>query len=108
MKNRAVKGTGGEKTKGFFFSFTNQWNQLRPGFNWRTFTLLQIEVEEESFTGRVSASFALLGLVAEIQYVYDDTFNREMQEIMDGVESGEIETRPISELWKELDLEKRG
>lgn len=50
-----------------------QWSQLLPwvGFNWRTFTLIQIEGEIDHAEGAAILRLGLLGLTLHIRFCYD-------------------------------------
>lgn len=84
MKIRRLGGTvPGKKTTGWFIDFYNQWPALLNPFeksNWYDFTLINIGGEFAPYTGRWELELALLGFKWVIQYVYDDTFNLEMDE----------------------------
>jgi hypothetical protein len=81
------------KTKGWFFSFWEQWSAIfSRRCNWYDFTLIKIQGEYAPYSGRYELELGFLGFHVCIQYVYDDTFNKEMQQLADDIESGKTET----------------
>lgn len=87
MKPQRVAGTGtGERRTGFFFSWHEEWSQLRGGCNWYTITPIHVELEWEKYTDRVEAAFTLLGIGVKISYVYSDRFAREMDAAMQDIQ----------------------
>ena len=67
----------------FFANLIWQWNQLRPGFNWRTFHLVMFEVEDDRILGAVEATIVLLGVGFRVRWTYTRT--EKMQDILDQV-----------------------
>lgn len=82
-----IRGTGNEKTSGFFFDFYEQWSDLFKRQNWNDFTVIKIEGERALYSGRWELVLALLGLQVTIQYVFDDKFNREVTSFRDRIEA---------------------
>lgn len=55
-------------TENFFAETIFEWRQLRGGFNWYTFTLINIYFEKDDFTGGYECEFILLGLGLRFRY----------------------------------------
>ena len=68
----------GEYT-GFFVHGIEQWSQMRPGYNWRTFHPILIEFEDDRILGGVEFTFVLLGLGFRARWNYKVT--EDVQEI---------------------------
>jgi len=102
LENKPLKGSGTEKTTGWFFSFYQQWSGLFGRMNWYDFTLIKIQGEVSPFTGRFDLDLALLGFSINIQYVYDDSFNKKMQQEVADIESGKTKTVPLDEALRRI------
>jgi hypothetical protein len=75
--------------RGVFLEWIEQWSQLRPGYNWRTFQIIQIEVEDDRSMGGAEATVVLLGLGFRIRVNYAKTpmvdhIEEQVQRIKDG------------------------
>lgn len=66
----------------------NQWEQLFGGFNWYTFTAIQLEFENDAMTHGYEFIFIVLGLGFRIRYNTDealeqfDEWEKEAKEIL--------------------------
>lgn len=107
MRIQPVEGTGVERTKGWFVGWHQQWTSLIGRYNWHDFTFVHLEAEWERFTGRFETTVALLGFWLTITYVYDDSFNREMQRRADDITSGRVKAVPFDEAMQTLSDETR-
>ncbi len=54
----------------------NQWKQLRGGFNWYTFTPIQVEFEKENMAYGYEFIFILIGLGFRVRYNTDKSFEQ--------------------------------
>lgn len=90
------------KTKGFFIQGVEQWSQLTKRCNWYTFEPIKVSFEKANYSGRYELEVIILGLGFNLQYVYDDSFNKKMQERIRRVESGEEKTYTVDEVFEEL------
>jgi hypothetical protein len=70
-----------------FAEFIWEWGQLRSGFNWRTFHLVMIEVEDDRMCGAVEVTVVALGVGVRARWTYDSTFTRRMAEEVEAVEA---------------------
>ncbi len=59
-----------EKYTGWYFDWTEDWSQLRPGFNWRTFRLVDIEFEDDRMMGALEATFVVFGIGGSVRWNY--------------------------------------
>ncbi len=65
----------------------NQWLQLKGGYNWYTFTLIQIEFEKENMAYGYEFIFIVLGLGFRVRYNTDkaleqfDEWTRDAEEL---------------------------
>lgn len=57
--------------KNIYLTIHNEWNQLGKKFNWYTATLINIEFENEPYTGGLEMRFILFGLGFTLRYNYD-------------------------------------
>lgn len=86
MKAAPVHGTGAEAGKKLFVDMYEQWSSLFRGrSNWYDVTLVHVGGEYAPYTGRCEFTLALLGLSVTVTYVYDTTFNDEMQSISEQI-----------------------
>jgi hypothetical protein len=92
-----------EDVKGFFAHFINEWPQIAPGYNWRTFHPLMIELEHDEWLGGVEASVIVLGIGVRFRWTY--TVSATMAKIIretEDIKSGKAKTRPWSEFRDEM------
>lgn len=78
---RRVPGTGmDDKQQRWFCDLYNQWGAfLSPGTqNWIDFTFVKITVEYSPYKGSCEIEAWLLGVGLCVTYLYDRTFNDEM------------------------------
>lgn len=54
--------------KRFLFSFINEWVQLFGKWNWKTFTLIMVSFEDDTFTRGYEICVILLGFGFRIRY----------------------------------------
>jgi hypothetical protein len=64
------------ETKHWLVEGTNQWKQLRGGFNWYTFTPIQIEFEKENMAYGYEFIFILLGFGFRVRYNTDKSLEQ--------------------------------
>lgn len=85
MSIHSVKGTSdAEKSKRFFVDFYEQWSAFfQPGrMNWIDFTIIRIQGEYARYSGRIEFEVRLLGLGLTFTYIFDTSFNDEMERRM--------------------------
>ena len=92
-----IHAIGGTKPKDnrnqrLFCSFWQQWSSLFGRCNWYDFDLLHIGGEFAPYTGRWELRFQLLGFGMEVQYVYDQSFNENMKDVVGSIRT-ELEGR---------------
>lgn len=79
--------------------FYNEWVQLFGKFNWRTFNLINIEVEREDMLGLWNFDFCLLGFGVHFSITYNPEPLRkiedECKEIKSNPEKNLVEMLPI-------------
>lgn len=93
----------------WIFQPINEWVQLLHTFNWYTFTLINIEYEDDVFTGGYEFTFILLGLGLRIRYNTDEAFEKfeewtkEPEPLTKQEEFIEyLEAHPEERLWQAL------
>lgn len=96
-----VRGTGEDRTTGFFFEAWHNWDSFLPGMNWRDFCFVHLGGEFNAYTGRVEFEVCLLGLWAKLTYVWNDAFNCEMREMMAAVRERDAD---LPDLPRDLDM----
>lgn len=85
-----------ESYTGFFIEGIEQWSQMLPGYNWRTFHVIMVEVEDDRMMGGVECTFIVLGLGFRARWNYRRTEQVEdLLERMDDIKSGRVETVPL-------------
>jgi len=67
----------------WFIEWIEEWCQLGPDYNWRTFHLIQIEIEDDRLMGGIEATIIVIGLGFRLRVNYMVT--EHAQEIMDSV-----------------------
>lgn len=77
-------------TSRWFASFINEWAQLGPDFNWRTWHPFMWEIEDDRMLGAVETSLIIFGLGVRIRYTYTETetmagIKRSMDEIKENL-----------------------
>lgn len=90
MRHKPIAGTvPDEKPKRFYFDWSEQWSGLNPfqRFNWRDFTLIKVQGELCSHTGRWELEVGLLGFNCCITYIYDHSFNQDMMSLKERITS---------------------
>lgn len=60
------------------------WSQIRSGYNWRTFRLIMVEVEDDRMFGAVEATVVLLGFGLRVRWTH--TLTDKMEDLLDGME----------------------
>ena len=73
-----VHGTGGGKTRGWFFDAGQQWTDFFTRCNWYDFTVIQIEGEYTPEITRCELSLGLFGFWCHITYAWDDAWLRDV------------------------------
>jgi len=56
-----------------FFDLIEEWSQLTPGWNWRTFHPIMIEFEDDRMMGAVEGTVIFLGLGFRFRWNYRET-----------------------------------
>jgi hypothetical protein len=81
--DRKLNGVEGERTLGFFFTFENEWKELfSDENNWSTFTFFNLYYEHAKYAGRYEVELGVFGFLFIFEYIYDDSFTQEIQELI--------------------------
>jgi hypothetical protein len=79
--NGPIRGSEeGERTLGWFCSFWHDWESLVQRCNWHDFCLVHLSGEWNRQFGRWELEVCLIGLWAKVEYVYDDSFVRDLMD----------------------------
>lgn len=90
-------------TSNWVFDFIQDWSQFFEDCNWYTFRLAWIELEDDRLLGAYEFTFVLLGLGFRVRYNHTETETvKEIKSQVDAIQSGTAQTRPWSEVKKEL------
>lgn len=85
-KSSPLHGTSDEESRQrWFFDCGQQWTEWLGRMNWYNFTLARLDIEWDKMTGRWVLDIALVGFYAQLTYLYDDSFNREMVGMKDQI-----------------------
>lgn len=88
MKGVPLHGTGPESGRKWFVDTYEQWSDcIRRESNWYDVTLIHVGGEYAPCTGRCEFTLALLGLSVTLIYVYDTSFNDEMQALAEKIQA---------------------
>ena len=79
--------------KNIYITWHNEWSQLGQKFNWYTATVINLEFENEPYTGGIEMRFVLLGLGFTFRYNYD----------WENSEVGKLTEKSIEELDKKIE-----
>jgi hypothetical protein len=95
--------------KNFFLEFKNEWTQLVGKYNWYTVTFIQIEFENDLFTGGYEFVFILLGLGFRLRYntkkfyELEAQWQKETDEAVDEMnrENVGMTLKDLKKMWEE-------
>lgn len=86
-----VAGTGPDLGgRGLYAEWDQQWSCLFGRCSWYDFTLIKIQGEFAPYSGRWEFDLGLLGITLRLTYVYDDTFNRDLQTMVTALKSDRV------------------
>lgn len=66
-------------TKNTFLELDTEWKQLRGGYNWYSFTLVNIYFENDKFTGGHEYVFTLLGFILRVRHNTAEFYRKEAE-----------------------------
>lgn len=58
---------------GWHFNWIEEWSQFLPGYNWRTFHPVMIEVEDDRIMGGVEMTLVVVGVGFRVRWNYKRT-----------------------------------
>lgn len=89
MEHQEVKGNGPDGNRRWYCDFQEDWSGLNPfhGFNWRNFTLIMVRGEYAKYSGRCEVELGLLGFTVRLTYIYDHSFNNQLNDARSTIES---------------------
>lgn len=66
-------------TKNTFLELEAEWSQLRGGYNWYTFTLIEAYFENDKFTGGHEYVVCLLGFRLRVRHNTPEFYKKEAE-----------------------------
>lgn len=91
-----------EITENMFIYGINEWPQLSGKWNWRTFTLINLEFEDDISMGGYEFKFILLGLGFCWRWNHTETDQMlEIKKQVDSIKAGTAKTEPYEKLFKD-------
>ena len=89
-----------DKKQTKFIHTLNDWNQLKGGFNWYTFTFINLSFENDYMCPGLEMEFQLLGLGFRVR-LNRSWEGTDIQKRIDDVESGEAKLVPFEDIFKD-------
>jgi len=92
----------GDGESPWLIEFINQWPEFGPGYNWRTFNPILIEIEDDRMMGAIEFRCVILMLGIRVRYTY--TITEKMQRLrrtVEDIRAGRVETVPLDDLLRQ-------